>query len=143
MLLYQSGQMYYSSIKNETTKEFVFERGEGKNITSIIIRFMNAAIMFGIGMLIARNAWIRPSFLLIRIPWDSLIMIEISILILILAIDNIHKDRIVFWISRMSISTGGLRHYFGILTLGFSVWGICLGILKLAIFLRFGSYLLE
>jgi hypothetical protein len=105
------------------------------------LRIIITIIVFGIGVLIAIGVWNWLPLLSIRIPWDSIIMIELSIAVLISGTKTIRANRIGLGITHFSVA--GWWYYFGVFMMGISLCGIIIGLMRLVVLLNFGSYMLD
>jgi hypothetical protein len=132
----------YNSQEKEPIKGYL-DRFEWlmKPLTHYALRVITTVIVFGIGVLIARGVWNWLPLLSIRIPWDSIMMIELSIAVLILGTKTIRANRMGLGITPFSVT--GWWYYFGVLMTGIGLCGIIIGLMRLVVLLNFGSYLLD
>lgn len=132
----------YNSQEKEPIKGYL-DRFEWlmKPLFYYALRIIITVIVFGIGVLIARGVWNWLPLLSIRIPWDSIIMIELSIAVLILGTKTIRANRMGLGTTHFSVTRWW--YYFGVFMMGIGLCGIIIGLMRLVVLLNFGSYLLD
>ncbi len=106
--------------------------------SNLLISILFIVIASYIGWAISEPLWQRSFITTIRLPWDALITIELSLLMILM----------VFWILSRLKEEFPLRQILskimvlvvGFLLLGMSLNGLFLGIIKLIVFVTVGGY---
>jgi len=104
-----------------------------------ILKYFARLLVFGFGIFVGLTAWSWPPLLRIRVPWDSILTLELSTILLILGIKIIRTNHLAPEIS--VISARGGWHFLGVLIAGCGILGLGTGLVKLSLFILFGSYL--
>lgn len=124
----------HASIQNTSAADV---KSISKPVLHSIAHMIAIIVMLGLGVLVARAFWTRAQHL-IRIPWDSIIMIELSAAIFILGIKNIRATHLAIRVPYISVVRW--LHYLGMFLIGSGLWGIGIGLVKLIILFNVGSY---
>ena len=95
-------------------------------------------IIFICGFGISLFAWRGWDCLLIRLPWDAVLLLEIGLLLLGLGYFFLMKCRVR--VEKKLWSFQNLKNYLGIILISFSISGVSIGMFKLSLILIFGSY---
>jgi hypothetical protein len=96
-------------------------------------------LLFLFGVLVGIIAWSYPPLLRVRLPWDSILMLELSILILIIRVLITRTD--FFSLNARGYSNQRLSDILGYFLLGFGFCGLGISLVKLSLFLVYRSYL--
>ena len=106
-----------------------------KNILRHLVYFST----FILGALIGLIIWSWPPLLRIRLPWDSIIMFELSTVILITRLMIIRTKYFLLKISTYSVERW--LPILGSFLLGFGLCGLGISLMRLILYLMYESYL--
>jgi hypothetical protein len=113
--------------------------GRGREWFRIGFQLIATVVFLIIGAIACDSVRLYWGNLLIRPPWDGILMTELSLGIaavgLEVAFGKVGQLKLPFVPARRSC-----QHYVGIGVLGFALWGIAVGALFLITFLLFGAY---
>lgn len=111
-----------------------------KKLSGLFNKIIWIAIFISIwvlGVVSGSIFWSFPSLLRVRLPWDSALSFELGIIMLILGIKIIRVNRFV--INESGFLLKGIQ-FLGTFMVGNAFWGIVTAIMKLALFILYGSY---
>jgi len=95
-------------------------------------------IVFYLGWKISAPLWRHPALTTIRLPWDAVISIELSLLLILLIFRFVNRLLIKFG-SNHCLS-GKIAILASVLGLGMSLEGLFLGLVRLVVWVSVGSY---
>ncbi|MDR3573715.1 MAG: hypothetical protein P4L50_07630 [Anaerolineaceae bacterium] len=125
-------------LNKKMVKERDYKNPEYLDLYQSAVNNLIALPVFGLGLITGNIIWNLPALLLIKLPWDAIITLEMATLFLIFGITAIIVNRFTSKILTFSIK--GFYYHLGVFIISYSIWGIIEGLLRLILFILYGSY---
>jgi len=103
------------------------------NLSAYIHRIIGTLTVFVIGTAVGLLMWSWPPLLRIRLPWDTIIILELSVILFVVGMRTIRANLPIF----VLIGKIGWLYFLGILLIGVSIPGVVSGLAKLIVFILF------